>query len=207
MLIETTAHCPQAPRILLLLEELQASYDLTVLPAGHFLASYGRPGPRLVDGEVTLFSCTAMLRHSARSLDGGRFLPASVRELARLDAALEVSDLLGLAFMAWQREEREREPSRRQTRIAEAKGRVVSLLESVQALLDESDGDWLLGDFGLADCGMAPIARLSSLVDGETLPRLRAYGERLALRPALQRVELRLAQARSSVELTASPSA
>jgi glutathione S-transferase len=195
MIIETTPHCPQTPRILLLLEELEAPYELVVYAAGHFQAHHGRPGPRLVDGEVTLFPCTAMLRHCARTVGGGRLLPTTVRELARLDAMLELPDLIGLAMMAWRREEQEQEPLRRPTRIAEAKAKLHRLLESVQAALDESDGDWLLGEFGLADCGMAPLATLSRVAETESLPRLRAYAERLALRVAYRRAELRLEQA------------
>jgi glutathione S-transferase len=206
MIIETTPNCPQAQRILLLLEELEAPYELVVYPPGHFQAHYGRPGPRLVDGDVTLFPCTAMLRHCARTVAGGRLVPTSVRELARLDALLELPDLIGLAVMAWRREEQEQEPLRRPTRIAETRNQLVRLLESVQAVLEESDGDWLLGEFGLADCGMAPLAPLSRLVEGETLPRLRAYAERLALRTAYRRAELRLVQARHAGQTPVSSS-
>ncbi len=206
MIIETTPNCPQTQRILLLLEELEAPYELVVHAPGHFQAQYGRPGPRLVDGDVTLFPCTAMLRHCARTGAGGRILPTSVRELARLDAILELPDLIGLAVEAWKREEQEPEPLRRPARIVDAKARLVRLLESVQAVLDESDGDWLLGEFGLADCAMAPVAALSRLLDQPTLPRLRAYGERLSSRAAFRRLEHRLTLARHSSELAVSSS-
>ena len=100
MHIETTPRCGQTPRLLLLLEEIGAPYELTLRPDGHFLATYGRPGPRLVDDDLTLFECATMLRHCARTRGEGRMVPQSSVDLARVDAWLDVSNYLGLTVVS-----------------------------------------------------------------------------------------------------------
>jgi hypothetical protein len=78
--IETTPRCGQTPRLLLLLEEIGTPYELTLRPDGHFLATYGRPGPRLVDDDLTLFECATMLRQRAPP----RRQPSSAKRLHAL---------------------------------------------------------------------------------------------------------------------------
>src|SRR3954466_6090949 len=130
MHIESTHCCGQTPRLLLLLEEIGAAYELTLRPDGHFLATYGRPGPRLVDDDLTLFECGTMLRHCARTRGEGRMLPRSSRELARVDAWLELSSYLGLTVVALRREEREQGVERRPARIAEERAKLAAMLET-----------------------------------------------------------------------------
>jgi uncharacterized protein (DUF924 family)/glutathione S-transferase len=195
MLIETTHGCGQVPPLLLLLEELGAPYELELRPDGHFLATYGRPGPRLVDDDLTLFEGTTMLRHCARTRAEGRMVPRSLRELARVDAWLDRSNVLGLTVVALRREERERGNERRAQRIAEERAKVSAILGVVERALEDSDGDWLLGDFGLADCALASLPRFAGMLDLGSWPRVRAYCERLGRRPALARVQARLAPA------------
>jgi hypothetical protein len=89
LFIESTRNCGQTPRVLVLLEELAVPYELTLRPDGYFVESYGRPGPRLVEGELTLFESPTMLRHCARTRAGGRLVLARAgahapRSLARL---------------------------------------------------------------------------------------------------------------------------
>jgi len=93
------------------------------------------------------------------------------------------------------REEREQGAQRRPPRIAEERAKLAGALDTIERALEDSDGDWLLGDFGLADCAMASLPRLSRLLDFGGWPRVRAYCERLALRPALGRVQAKLAPA------------
>jgi uncharacterized protein (DUF924 family)/glutathione S-transferase len=200
MHIESTHCCGQTPRLLLLLEEIGAPYELTLRPDGHFLATYGRPGPRLVDEDVTLFESATMLRHCARTRGDGRLVPTSARELTRVDAWLELSGYIGLTVVALMREEREPGAERRPARIAEERAKLSAMLDTIERALKDSDGDWLLGDFGLADCAMASLPRLSRMVDFGKWPRVRAYCERLALRPAAGRVQARLAPTSATPE-------
>jgi len=194
MHIESTQGCGQVPRLLLLLEEIGTPYELTLRPEGHFLATYGRPGPLLVDDDVTLFESGTMIRHCALTRGGGRMVPRSAGELARVDAWLESSSLLGLTVVALMREEREEGLERRPARIAEERTKLAAMANAIERALEDSDGDWLLGDFGLADCAMASLPRLSRMLDLGRWPRLRAYCERLALRPAALRVQAKLGQ-------------
>ena len=187
LVVETTRGCGQTPHLLVLLEELGAPYELLLRPAGHFLATYARPGPRLVDGNLTLFGLATMLRHCARTRAEGRLLPRSLHELARVDASLELAGHLGLTVLALEREEREPAETRRPARIGEERAKISAMIQLLERTLDDSDGDWLLGDFGLADCALTSLPGLAGLLD-LTAPRVRAYCERLAARPAVIRV-------------------
>src|SRR4051812_22347184 len=92
--VESTRNCGQTPRVLVLLEELAVPYELSLRPDGYFLETYRRPGPRLVEGDLTLFESATMLRHCARTRSEGRFAPRSPRELTRVDRWLDCSGLL-----------------------------------------------------------------------------------------------------------------
>jgi glutathione S-transferase len=189
LVVESTGACGQTPLLLVLLEELGAPYELVLRPDGYFLTTYGRPGPKLVDGDLTLFGVAAMLRHCARTRAEGRLLPRSLRELARVDASLELAGYLALTVYALRREEREPAEARRPARINEERAKLSGLLRALEQALDDSDGDWLLGDFGLADCAFTSLPALAAHVDFATWPRVRAYGQRLAARPAVRRVQ------------------
>jgi glutathione S-transferase len=188
LLIESTRACGQTPQLLVLLEELAAPFELIFRPDGYFFATYGLPGPRLVDGDLTLFLVPAMLRHCARTRAEGRLQPRTARELARVDTWLELSTHLGLTAWALAREEREPVEARRPGRIEEERHKLSGMLQLIERALDDSDGDWLLGDFGLADCALAGLPRLAQALDFGAWPRVRAYCERLLLRPSLGRV-------------------
>jgi glutathione S-transferase len=188
LLIESTRACGQTPQLLVLLEELAAPFELVLRPDGYFFATYGLPGPRLVDGDLTLFLVPAMLRHCARTRAEGRLLPRSARELARVDSWLDFSTHVGLTALALAREEREPADARRPARIEEERSKIAGMLQVIERALDDSDGDWLLGDFGLADCALASLPRVGQMLDLSAWPRVRAYCERLLLRPSLGRV-------------------
>lgn len=49
--LESTARCGIGLRVATLLEAMCLPYALKVMPDGHFLATYGVPGPRLIDGD------------------------------------------------------------------------------------------------------------------------------------------------------------
>lgn len=193
LFVESTRNCGQTPRLLLLLEELGAPYELRLRADGHFLETYGRPGPRLVDGDLTLFESSTMLRHCARTRSHGRLIPQAARELTRVDAWLDCSALLGLTVAALMCEEQAQGIERRPQRIVEERAKIAAIVATVERALEDSDGDWLLGEFGLADCGMAVLPRIARFMDFAAWPRVRAYCERLQRRPATGRARAKLA--------------
>ncbi len=65
----------------------------------------------------------------------------------------------------------------------------------VERGLDDSDGDWLAGDFGLGDCAFGNLPRLGQMFGLAKWPRLEAYAARLLQRPALARALARHAGA------------
>ena len=190
LLVESTPACGQTPQLLVLLEELATPYEFVSRPAGYFFETYGRPGPRLVDGDLTLFELAAMLRHCARTRAAGRLLPRSPPELARVDAWLELAGLIGMTARALRREEREQGQARRPERVEAERAQLSSIVQALERALDDSDGDWLLGDFGVADCALVGLPTLGDLLDFRAWPRVRSYCERLRLRPAVARIEI-----------------
>src|SRR4051794_32698507 len=91
------------------------------------------------------------------------------------------------------REEQEQGAERRPRRIAEERVKIAAIIATVEQALEDSDGDWLLGDFGLADCAMAGLPRLARFLDFAAWPRVSAYCQRLQRRPAFVRASARLA--------------
>jgi uncharacterized protein (DUF924 family)/glutathione S-transferase len=169
------------------LEELATPYELRLREDGYFLATYGRPGPRLADGDLTLVEGATMLRHCARTRSDGRLLARSPRELSRVDSWVDCAALLGLTVRSLLREEQEQGAERRPRRIAEERLRIAAVVTTVERALEASDGDWLLGDFGLADCAMASLPKLARFMDLAAWPRVVAYCARLEQRPAVAR--------------------
>jgi glutathione S-transferase len=178
LLLESTRHCGQTPRVLALLEELAVPYELRLREDGYFLKTYGRPGPRLIDGDLTLVESATMLRHCARSHADARLVPEKVRDLTRVDAWLECSGLLGFTVATLMGEEQQQGAERRPTRIAEQRVRIAAIVATIERALAESDGDWLLGDFSLADCAMASLPTLARFLDLTPWPRVLAYCQR-----------------------------
>jgi uncharacterized protein (DUF924 family) len=193
LVVETTRNCGQTPRVLALLEELAVPYELRLRDDGYFLKTYGRPGPQLVDGELTIFGSATMLRHCARTRAGGRLIPRSTHELSQVDDWLECSGLIGFTVATLLCEEQQQGAERRPRRIAEERVRMAAMIGLVERALEDSDGAWLLGDFGLADCAMASLPRLARFLDLAAWPRVVAYCERLEQRPAIARALRKLA--------------
>ena len=195
MIIETTAGCGQTPRVLFLLEELAVPYAVKVHSDGHFFQTYGRPGPRLVDGELVLFDGNTILRYLARAFGSGQLLPTGARELSAVDGWTDLSGKLGWTIVQFLREERASADERRPNRVAEERAKIEAILELVERGLDDSDGDWLAGDFGLSDCAFGSLPRIGKLLSLAKWPRLEAYAARLMQRPALPRALARHAAA------------
>jgi uncharacterized protein (DUF924 family)/glutathione S-transferase len=195
MIIETTAGCGQTPRVLFLLEELAIPYAVRVYPDGHFFEKYGRPGPRLLEGERALFDGNPILRHLARSRGDGQLLPATLPAQSVVDGWVELSGRLGFTIVQLLREERASAEERRPSHIAEERAKIEAILALVERGLDDSDGDWLAGDFGLADCAFGLLPRLGKMFGLAKWPRLEAYAARLMQRPALARALARHAAA------------
>ncbi len=191
MIIETTVGCGQSPKILFLLEELGFDYEVALRSDGHFLQAFGRPGPRLVEGERGLFEVNPMMRHVLRSHGNASLLPADAGQQLAVDSWLELSGKLGWTVMQLMREERTSAEERRPARIAEERAKLEAILDLVERGLDDSDGDWLVGDFSLADCAFANLPLISRFVDVAKWPRLQAYAARIAQRPAHERARAR----------------
>jgi glutathione S-transferase len=188
--LETTATCGQTPRVLMTCEELGIEIELVVREEGHFLRTHHQPGPRLHDGALTLFFSNAINRYLCRAHGGGRLLPTSHAELARMEAWMDFS-IIGLGIqLGRMMQEMSAPPERRDAeRLATAKKSVDDAL----IVLEEGLGDreWLLDEFSLADCSLATMGRLK----GSSFPlpaNVAGYLERLTARPSYARMQARL---------------
>jgi uncharacterized protein (DUF924 family)/glutathione S-transferase len=190
--LETGLGCGQSPRIAFFLEELGLPYVVDQKPDGHFLQTYGRVGPRLVDAHGAHFESGAMLRHLARVY---RDHALDLAHEALVDEWLSFSMRLGLQSLAVMQESWDKTP--RADRIEEENKKLASMLSVLDKAL--ADRIYLLGDFGVVDCAFASLVRIGSLVDLARWPRLHAYATRLKQRPTFQRGIDRLASASSKV--------
>jgi glutathione S-transferase len=164
--LETTPGCGQTPRVAFFLEELGIPYVIAQKPEGHFLETYGRVGPRVVDEHGAHFESGATLRHLARV-----YRENDAVDLARAadtDEWLAFSMRLGLASLSLMRESWDKTP--RADRIEEENKKLASML----AVLDQALADriFLLGDFGVVDCAFASLVRIGALVDLARWPRV-----------------------------------
>src|SRR5687768_6019983 len=95
--LETTQGCGQTPRVLMTAEELGVELELVFREDGYFIKTHRQVGPRLHDGELLLFCGNAINRHLCRAHGGGRLFPASLEDLARMDAWMDFS-LVGVGI-------------------------------------------------------------------------------------------------------------
>jgi uncharacterized protein (DUF924 family)/glutathione S-transferase len=181
--IESTARCGVTPRILFLLEELGEPYTLVRRPDRYFVATHGRPGPIVRDGEVVFNNGLTAFRYLARTRGGGCLMPTDPVERARvdqwiddisLDLGLLVRVLLELRAMGC------------------AEDPALDPISSTLRALDRalSDRTFLGGlDVSAADCCLAILPRLGALLDLEPYPAIRRASEALAARPAFVRAD------------------
>ncbi len=182
--IEATQNCDNTPRALFALEELGVEYAMIRQPDGHFLRTYGVPGPRLVDGEIELFETNAILRHLGRSQRGGRLYPASVADQARLDRWLDFfAGRLTYTHVDLGR------AIKTGNQLQEAKER--QWFGGLLSVLERQLGarQWLLGEFSILDCSALVLLRMSRRFPLADHPGLAAYLDRLTARPACARLQ------------------
>lgn len=173
IVLRSTVACTNTPRVALVLEELGLAYRIERAPDGTFLRGWGSTGPLMVDGDLELIEFGAVLRHLVRR-EGGRLWPRALADQAAADRWLEFQ-------------------TRRLTRALD-KGdpaEIARLWSFVERRLGEQP--WLGGDaLSVADLVYArearPAVRATLAVDG--LPRVAAFLERLAARPAFARTIL-----------------
>src|SRR4051812_39334762 len=91
MRLETTASCRRTPEVVMALEVLGVPYTLHRVADGHFMQTFGRMGPRLVDGESSLFEPGAMLRYLVRREPEHDKVPRTRAELSEMDQWLELN--------------------------------------------------------------------------------------------------------------------
>ena len=89
ILVRTTTNCPNTPRTLFALEEFGLDYRCELVEDGTFAATYGSPGPEIVDGEVHAIEPFAIFRHLVRR-ENGRLWPTSLAAQADADRWLDV---------------------------------------------------------------------------------------------------------------------
>ena len=199
----TLYHCIDARsfRTLWMLEELDLPYELKVLRfpprarARDYLAinPLGTV-PLLIDGGARLTESSATCqylaaRHSPGALDVGPREPdyaAYLNWLHMSDATLTFPQTLVLRY------ERLEPPERRQPQVAQDYARwFLARLRAVDAALADERAHLCAGRFTAADVAVAYAPMLAGRIGlGEQLPpRVRAYGERLARRPAFTRAQ------------------
>jgi len=194
LVIESTKGCGQTPRVVFALEELGSSapkFELHTKPDGHFTQTYGRPGPRMLDGPLTLQESPAMLRHLARKYGRRQLLPGSLTGQAQVDEWFDFNFRLSMTFLRWMDESKRPEAERDAKVLASAQ----QMMESFLGVLDRhlADREWLVGSFTVADCGLVSMARIGTMFDLAKRPHLKAYLDRLTHRPAWLRAQEKIA--------------
>jgi glutathione S-transferase len=167
--VQTTQGCKLTIRLLVALEEAGMAYQVETVEDGHFRGRYGVPGPVLVEDGYVVVEPNAVLRHVGRAYGG---MPADLRGQAEVDRWLEL-----------------------QMRVPRAAGDGPDKVRQLLALLDARlDGHtWLAGDFTVADCGLATLARVPAgrlPLDG--LVALNRTLDALRARPAFARAAARV---------------
>lgn len=166
MIVRSTRHCTNTPRLLFVLEEAGVSYVSEIAEDGYFTRTYGIPGPALEDDGYVLVELGALLRHAARRYAFGTLWPAEVDAMGQVDRWLD--------FM-----------SRRISRAMDKPDALRGFLE----VLDRQLGDqpFVLGALTVADCGFSALVPKRAKLPTDGLPRVTAYLDRLAARPAYRR--------------------
>ena len=188
--IETTPGCGQTPSVVLLLEERGVPYTLVVKDKGHFMATYHRPGPRLVDGAFTLMEAGAIMRHIERMCRDDA--DADGDNSSRIDEWGSLASRMALSALNARREMMEKNDAR-PARIKEEREKIDNCLRIVDAAL--ADRFWLLGEWTAADAAFGHLSRFGGALELERFPRVHAWVARMQQRPAWQRAQAALAAA------------
>lgn len=170
IVVRTTKNCPNTPRILFALEELGLEYTCELVDDGTFSATYGSPGPELVDGVIRVIEGFAILRHLVRR-EHGALWPTSLADQAAGDRWI---DFQGRRVFAALQEGNPQE--------------IMRLLGFVEAQVVK--GTWFLGEaFSMVDIvwSLLALPQSKAKLPVAKFPALSAYLDRVAARPAYAR--------------------
>jgi glutathione S-transferase len=168
--VRTTKNCPNTPRILFALEEFGIEYECELVEDGTFSATYGSPGPELVDGDVRAIEPFAIVRHLVRR-ENGRLWPTSLAAQADADRWLDFQGRRLSAAMA-----------------AKNFDEMMRLLAFVDAQV--AKGSWFMGeDFTIVDVvwSLLALPQSRAKLPIAKFPALSAYLDRVSARPTYVR--------------------
>ena len=181
--------CPFVQRAVITLKHKHIDFDITYIdladPPDWFLEiSPLEKVPVLkVDDEILFES--AVINEYLDEITGGELQPKDPLARAKNRAWIEfASNMLGNLYMMKMSKDAEH--------YEKYRGRLVGQLERVEKRLGE--GPWFNGsEFSLADTAFAPLFRQDSVADGklsvidpETMPRVKAWAERLLALPEVR---------------------
>jgi glutathione S-transferase len=168
--VRTTKDCPNTPRVLFGLEELGLDYECVLVEDGTFSATYGSPGPEVVDGDVRVIEPFAIFRHLVRR-EQGRLWPTSLSTQADADRWL---DFQGRRLSAALKDKNPDE--------------IMRLLGFVEKQV--AKGPWFMGpDFTMVDVvwSLLALPQSRAKLPIAKFPALSAYLDRVSTRPAYAR--------------------
>lgn len=166
--VRSTRNCKYTPRVLFALEEAGMAYETVLADDGWFTGAYGIPGPAIEEEGFSVVELGAILRHIGRAYGPGTLMPADLKGQAGVDRWLDFQHRrIGRAMQAGE-------------------------LDAVRALLVRLDAqlaghEYVLGDFTVADCGLAALLLIRNKLPLDDLVYLPAYLDRLAARPTWPR--------------------
>jgi glutathione S-transferase len=170
IVVRSTKNCPNTARILFALEELDLAYTIELVDDGVLSATFGSPGPLVLDGDASVIEPGAIVRHLVRRTNGTLW-PTTLADQAQADRWIELQ-------------------SRRLSRAVEAKDTqaIARLLTLVDAQV--AKGTWFIGEmFTIVDVVYALLAtpQARAMLPLPQFPALSAYLDRVAARPAWAR--------------------
>jgi glutathione S-transferase len=184
--LKTTARCLRTPDVVMALEELGVPYELERVAEGYFGATFGRPGPQLLDGELSIFEPAAIIRHLAR-----QHAPFADGEACRADQWMDFAISQLRPALGRLGTQRRATGGGAPATIADETGRVMSALSAIDGGV--RDREYLLGRFTVVDCSFCLLAMLPTFgLDLTPFPALSAYRARLVERPSWTRTMARL---------------
>lgn len=154
--------------------------------------------PVLVDGDVAVYDSTQIFEYLEDRFPDPPLYPRTASERARCRRLEAVADELVFPHV-WARIEEVFYPAGPDGRDASRADEAERALRAHYAEFDaELEGrDWLCGDFGVADIALGVFsyaaATLGVAIDATT-PRLRAWSEKLAARPAVAREQAEMSR-------------
>lgn len=178
MIIRSTKNCTNTPRVFFALEELGLPYTAERVEDGVFFATYGSPGPLVIDGDTEVIEPGAIARHLVRRGNGALW-PTTFPEQAQADRWIE--------FL-----------SRRLSRVLDK--REPEPIERLATFVDKqvATGPWMLGaTFSMVDIMYAYITtdEKRALLPLAKLTALDAYLTRITERTAFIRARARYVEA------------